>query len=85
MQAKLIAIGNSRGIRIPKPLIEQANLSEDVELTVQENRLIISSPRAARSGWASAFRTMGTKKHDRLLDEQEVSRSSEWEEREWEW
>jgi antitoxin MazE len=85
MQAKLISIGNSRGIRIPKPLIEQAQLTEDVEITVQDNCLIISSPKGARAGWAEAFRSMAKKKHDQLLDAREVSAETEWETKEWEW
>ena len=42
MKARLVRIGNSRGVRLPKPLIEEAGLTEDVELQVQEGQIIIS-------------------------------------------
>ncbi len=56
MKTKLVQIGNSRGVRLPKPLIQQANLGDDVELQVQNDRIIISSVRHPRSGWAAAAR-----------------------------
>ncbi|MDZ4741817.1 MAG: AbrB/MazE/SpoVT family DNA-binding domain-containing protein [Verrucomicrobiota bacterium] len=55
MKTALIAIGNSRGIRIPKPLIEQCGLSDDVELNVRDNAIIIQSSKAPRSDWDKAF------------------------------
>jgi antitoxin MazE len=41
MKARLVQIGNSRGIRLPKPLIEQAGLGEDVELVVRHGGILI--------------------------------------------
>ena len=48
MKTKLIRIGNSRGIRLPKPLIQQAKLGDDIELQVQNDSIIISSVRDPR-------------------------------------
>ena len=48
MKARIVRIGNSRGIRIPKPLIEQTGLGEDVEI-------VMGRPRA---GWVEALRAM---------------------------
>ena len=56
MKAELVRIGNSRGIRIPKPLIEQCGLKEVVELRVDNDRLVISPGRRPRQGWAEAIR-----------------------------
>jgi len=56
MKAELIRIGNSRGLRIPKPLIEQCGLGGVVELRVENNCLIISPKRKPREGWDEAFR-----------------------------
>ena len=42
MKTSLIKVGNSRGVRLPKSLIEQANLGENLELTVKNNSIIIS-------------------------------------------
>lgn len=67
MKAELVRIGNSRGIRIPKPLIEQCGLREIVELRVENNRLIISPERQPRQGWREAFRAAGAATRDELL------------------
>jgi antitoxin MazE len=55
MRANLIRIGNSRGIRIPKPLLEQAGLGSTVELLVERGRLVIRSEGSPRQGWEEAF------------------------------
>ena len=50
--AKIIKIGNSQGIRIPKPIIALANL-EDIELdfVVLDSGLLITPDKKARVGW----------------------------------
>ncbi|HAC14540.1 MAG TPA: hypothetical protein DCE78_01145 [Bacteroidetes bacterium] len=55
MKTKIIAIGNSRGVRIPKVLIEQLALSEEVELYATEGELRIRSAAQPRDGWEKAF------------------------------
>jgi antitoxin MazE len=82
VKARIVRIGNSRGIRIPKPLIEQTGLTEDVEIVVQGNALVISPAGRARAGWGEAFRTMAARGDDRLLDE---PRPTRWDEDEWRW
>ncbi len=82
MKAKLIRIGNSRGIRIPKPLLEHSNLAEEVEIEAQENQIIIRSARQPREGWADAFRQMAERGDDKRLDEYTPTK---WDETEWEW
>lgn len=59
MKTDLVSIGNSRGIRIPKPIIEQCGFGSTVELRVEKDRLIITPERRAREGWAKAFRAAG--------------------------
>jgi antitoxin MazE len=58
MRASLIRIGNSRGIRIPKPLLEQAGLGGTVELLAEKGRLVIRPDRSPRQGWEEAFRAV---------------------------
>ena len=58
LKARLVNIGNSRGIRIPKPLIEEAGLSDDVELHVKDGVITIASANPPRTGWAEAARTL---------------------------
>ena len=52
MKTKIVKIGNSRGIRIPKPLIAQAGIQEEVEISLEENRLVITPAGHPRSDWA---------------------------------
>ena len=82
MRARLIRIGNSRGVRLPKPLIEEAGLREEVEVHVQEGAVVISSPRRARAGWAEAARHMRARGDDRLLDQ---PTRTQFDEKEWRW
>lgn len=53
-KAKLVRIGNSRGVRLPKPLIAQAGLSDEVELDVLEGAIVIRAADGPRTGWAAA-------------------------------
>lgn len=67
MKTALVRIGNSRGIRIPKPIIEQCRLGPSVELRVEEDRLIVSSQPMLREGWEEAFRAAGPPDKDQML------------------
>ncbi|HVQ44425.1 MAG TPA: AbrB/MazE/SpoVT family DNA-binding domain-containing protein [Candidatus Saccharimonadia bacterium] len=53
----LTKIGNSRGIRIPKALIEQAGLTEasELELIARDGEILIANHRRPREGWAEAM------------------------------
>ena len=58
MQSKLVAIGNSKGIRLPKAILQATGLEDSVILRVEEGRLIISPARRRRKprqGWAAAI------------------------------
>lgn len=83
MKAELVRIGNSRGIRIPKPFIEQCGLGETVELRVANDCLIISPERQPRQGWNDAFRASGRALDDELL--LEIAEPSEFDRKEWRW
>jgi len=58
MKARLVRIGNSRGVRPPKAVIDQVGLDEHVELRVENDRVIITAVRARRAGWADAARRL---------------------------
>ena len=82
MKTELVRIGNSRGVRIPKPLIEECGLGDTVELRVVNRRIVVSPMRDPRAGWAEAFRKAGPSTNDELLldlPENEFDRS------EWQW
>ena len=84
MKTRIVRIGNSQGVRIPKPLIEQAGLSGEVEITVEEGALVIKPVAKARAGWATAFQEMARHGDDALIDEGSPS-STTWDDEEWEW
>lgn len=69
MRVQLTRIGNSRGIRIPKPLIEQCGLDDQVELRVTAEGLVLAPHRPARSGWKEAFAHARPAADDLLLNE----------------
>ena len=84
MKTRIVRIGNSRGIRIPKPLLEQTGLHGEVEIRVADNTLIVQSPRKPRAGWAASFQMMAQRGDDVLIDDTGSSLSA-WDENEWEW
>lgn len=82
VRAKLTRVGNSRGIRIPKALIDQLGLESEVEIVVENDHLEIHRGRKPRSGWSEQFSAMAEQGDDKLLDEETPT---EWDEAEWEW
>lgn len=84
MKARIVRIGNSQGIRIPKPLLDQSGLRDEVELEVEPGRIIIRAAARPRAGWDAAFRSMAEHGDDALLDP-EIGRATAWDEEEWEW
>ncbi len=69
MRARIIRIGNSKGIRIPTLLLEQCQLAEEVELEAKPGLLIMRPVGGPRHGWAVAFEQMAKYGDDVLLDE----------------
>ena len=84
MKTRIVRIGNSQGIRIPKPLLETAGLQGEVELTAKRGLLLVRSVHRPRAGWGEAFQEMARHGDDALLDD--VSPTlSQWDEEDWEW
>lgn len=84
MKLKLVKIGNSQGIRIPKSLIEQTGLGPEVEVEVVDNKLVISATHLPRAGWDEAFESMAAAGDDRLVHGAEIQ-PTRWELDEWQW
>ena len=84
MKTHIIKIGNSQGIRIPKPLLEQADLSGEVEIYATDSALVIRPIKPPRAGWAASFKEMARRGDDVLLDDASPS-LSQWDEDQWEW
>jgi antitoxin MazE len=58
MKAQLVRIGNSRGVRLPKALIDQVGLTDEIDLRVENHCVVIAPVRPPRSGWADAARQL---------------------------
>jgi antitoxin MazE len=84
IKSRIVKIGNSQGIRIPKLLLEQSNLGEEVELVLQEDQIIVRPVQHVRQGWEEAFKAMSERGNDELLDADAFAPTS-WDEEEWEW
>lgn len=69
MKARVIKIGNSRGVRIPKALLEQAHLTDDLQIEAQAGEIVIRSARAPRADWEAQYSRMAQRGDDHLLDE----------------
>ena len=82
MKAKLVRIGNSRGVRLPKPLIEEAGLPDDVELEVRNGAIVISPANGVRSGWEEAAQDMRLRGDDELMD---IHVNTRFDDEEWQW
>ena len=82
MKAKIVRIGNSRGIRLPKLLIQQAGLTDEVELEVRDGEIVISSCAQPRSGWVESAQALSAQGEDKLLDE---PTPTSFDQEEWEW
>jgi antitoxin MazE len=81
-KARIVRIGNSRGIRIPKTLLKEADFPDEVELHAEPGRLVVEAVRHARKGWAAAAQRMHKRSEDRPLDE---PTSTRFDREEWEW
>ncbi|MCB0732165.1 MAG: AbrB/MazE/SpoVT family DNA-binding domain-containing protein [Ignavibacteriae bacterium] len=85
MITKVVKIGNSRGIRIPKSFIDQSGIKNEVELEVKYDRIIIKSLSEVRKNWEAAFQKMSENNDDILLDQDTLSNQSSWDDEEWTW
>ncbi len=82
MKTRIVRIGNSRGVRLPKPFIEQAGLGEEVELRVQEGAIVIQAAGPPRAGWAEAARELAAEEQTGLLDQ---PTPTNFDRRDWQW
>lgn len=78
MHIDIVAIGNSKGVRIPKALLEQCGFGEHAEMRVDDGKLILSPIKKPRAGWADAF-----KDGDEELFNSDFA--NEFDETEWTW
>jgi antitoxin MazE len=82
LRASLVRIGNSRGVRIPKSLIDECHLGDTVELSVVDGSLVIRPATMPRHDWDAEFERMAKAGDDRLF---EPETETEFDAMEWEW
>jgi len=84
IKVKIIRIGNSKGIRLSKSLIEQYNMKDEVLLEAKKDSIVIRPVENPRAGWEKSFEEMRLSGDDVQLDEG-TELESEWEQTEWQW
>jgi antitoxin MazE len=82
MKSRIVQIGNSRGVRLPKALLDEAQLVDEIELHAAPGRIVIRKANRPRAGWAVAARLMRERNEDRLLD---PTTATHFDEKEWKW
>ncbi len=83
IRTKIIKIGNSQGIRIPKILLEQSGINTEVEIGIEGDHLTIRTAPQVRRGWDEAFAAMAAQQDDALVDP--AAGLTDWEQTEWQW
>ncbi len=68
MKSPVVPIGNSKGIRIPKTILEQCHIEKEVILEVENDNIVIKPvKKEVRKNWAQSFKRMKENKDDKLL------------------
>ena len=81
MRVGIISVGNSKGIRIPKAILEQCRFNKEAEMEVQGNVLLIKPVKKVREGWDKSFQLMHERKEDALVINDALDAEME----NWEW
>lgn len=82
MLVSVVPIGNSKGIRIPKAILDQCDIRDQIDLEVRDGRIVLEPVRGApRKDWADAFRRMAQNQDDELLIPDELEIESD----DWDW
>ena len=81
MIVKIVPIGNSRGIRIPNHILKRFDISNQIELIVDEskNEIILKPVKKTRQDWDESFKKMNERKHDELIIDDSLDLQD------WEW
>lgn len=83
IKTRLVRIGNSQGIRIPRVIVEQTGLHGELELEGRDRQLVVRPMSRSRAGWEDRFREMARRRDDRPLWPETALTS--FDEKEWEW
>lgn len=78
MELSIIRIGNSKGIRLTKTILERYNIQDKVEVILDKGKIILKPIPNTRQGWGDAFREMHDKQEDTLLVSDVFEDEQEW-------
>jgi len=67
MEINIIKIGNSKGLRLSKSILEQYNINEKVEVILEKGRIILKPIEKPRKNWKASFKQMRKENDDQLL------------------
>ena len=67
MEANIIKIGNSKGLRLSKSILEQYNINEKVEVILEKGRIILKPIEQPRKNWEASFKQMRKENDDQLI------------------
>jgi len=67
MEASIIKIGNSKGLRLSKTILEKYNIKDKVELILEKGQIVLRPISKPRSGWEEEFKEMAENNDDQLL------------------
>ena len=81
MRISIIKIGNSQGIRLPKPVIEACGFEKEVELEIHDHEVLIRPITQPRHNWENTFKSMAANGDDKLLE----LPATTWDKDEWQW
>ena len=82
IKSRIVAIGNSQGVRIPKMLLEDSRITGEVDLELHPEGILIRKAQKPRAGWSEAFKSMAENEEDELVG---GTLSSDFEKKEWQW
>ena len=83
VKTRIVKIGNSQGIRIPKMFLDQLGFGTEAELALEQDQLVLRPAQRPRQGWEAQFRAMAERGDDMLLDVE--SSSTTWDDEAWAW
>lgn len=82
MLINIVPIGNSRGIRIPKSILEQCHIENTVNMEIKDDTIILTPiKKTPRKGWADKFKQMHIDGDDKLLIDDSIDVNMD----DWEW
>jgi antitoxin MazE len=86
LTAKIIRIGNSRGLRLPKAVIEQAGLGDEVEIVVHGSEVVLRSTKHPRAGWDAQIKKALAEHGDDIEDWRDwQNMPNKFDKKEWTW